>query len=86
VPGGVGRLSATAPRPLAVVPGVAERIAALLDGRLDGARRAATLDGLDRARAALETLADSAAVVRELERARRADPTRALHAWATRQR
>jgi hypothetical protein len=86
VPRGVGRLSAAATRPLAVLPRVAERIAALLDGRLDAGGRAATLDGLYRAGAALETLADSAAVVRELERARRADPARALHAWATRRR
>ena len=73
-----------APLRRVVFPRVAERIAALLDGRLDAAHRADTLDRLCRAGAALETLADAAGVVRELERARRADPARALHAWASR--
>ena len=90
MPHRVGRLSPPptgqlqAPSRPVVLPRVAGRIAALLDGRLDAARRTATLDRLCRAGAALETLADAAAVVRELKRARRADPARALHAWAVR--
>jgi hypothetical protein len=76
--------------PLAVLPRVAERLAALLDGRLDAARRAAALDTLGRIHVALETFADAAVVVRELEHARRAAPAphlpQALRVWSWRRR
>lgn len=69
--------SAERPDPGAIAP---ERIAALIDGRLDNAGRAALLAELDASPGALEAYSDALAVLRDLESGERASPTPATAA------